>query len=144
VTTEPALATPAHLEASYPAVAASVPEARRSVSRWLCAAQADPLMIGDVELVVSEACTNAVVHGYRDTIHGVFRVHAQRNDGSVCVTVSDDGSGMTPRADSPGLGLGLPLMAALTDRLEVAPASDGSGTVVRMHFSAAGAARRLP
>lgn len=144
VTTEPAAATPADIDASYPAVAGSVPEARRSVSRWLCLLQADPLMIGDVELVVSEACTNAVVHGYRDTIRGIFRVRAQRNNGSVCVTVSDDGSGMAPRADSPGLGLGLPLMAALTDRLEVAPAFDGAGTVVRMHFSAAGAARRIP
>jgi serine/threonine-protein kinase RsbW/stage II sporulation protein AB (anti-sigma F factor) len=113
------------------------------VSRWLHALSADLLMIGDVELVVSEACTNAVVHGFPDTIVGAFRVRAQRTNGSVQVIVSDDGSGMVPRPDSPGLGLGLPLMAALTDRLEIAPALDGSGTVVQMHFSAAGAACRL-
>ena len=32
------------------------------------------------------------------------------------VTVTDDGRGMQPRADSPGLGLGLPTIASLTTR----------------------------
>ena len=130
------------MDASYPAVAASVSEARRALSRWLLSLSADELMRGDVELVVSEACTNVVVHAYRDAVPGTFRVRARSGTDAVCVTVSDDGGGMVPRGDTPGLGLGLPLMASLTDRLEFKEPARGSGTVVCMHFSAAGAAGR--
>jgi serine/threonine-protein kinase RsbW/stage II sporulation protein AB (anti-sigma F factor) len=130
-------------EKSYPAIAASVAIARRAVGRRLHALPEDALMIGDVELAVSEACTNVVLHAYRDREVGAFRVLVQRAVGLVRVTVSDDGSGMKPRPDSPGLGLGLPTMAALTDHLDVGTAGDGTGTVVCMHFSAAGAHARL-
>jgi serine/threonine-protein kinase RsbW/stage II sporulation protein AB (anti-sigma F factor) len=65
-------------------------------------------------------------------------------NGSFLVTVSDDGGGMVPRPDSPGLGLGLPLIASIADQIVIAPPRDGAGTTVCMHFSAAGAASRLP
>jgi anti-sigma regulatory factor (Ser/Thr protein kinase) len=48
------------------------------------------------------------------------------------VAVSDDGVGLTPRADSPGLGLGLPIIAALADRFEVQERA--GGTRVLMGF----------
>jgi len=41
---------------------------------------------------------------------------------------------MLPRADSPGLGLGLPLISQMTDDLQI-EAAEGSGTLLRMHFS---------
>ena len=51
----------------------------------------------------------------------------------VCLTVLDEGSGLAPRVDSPGLGLGLPLIATLAESLEL-----GTGrleeTEVRMTF----------
>ena len=131
------------LDSSYRAVPASVSRARHSVSRWLRGLSADALMSDDIALAVSEACTNVVHHGYRDGRSGGFRVCAQSVDGAVRVTVSDDGGGVVPRPDSPGLGLGLPLMAALTDRLDIGPGDGGTGTVVCMHFTAAGAHRRL-
>ena len=45
----------------------------------------------------------------------------------------DHGRGMMPRADSPGLGVGLPLMASLSESLELSNRADG-GTEVRMAF----------
>ena len=131
------------IDESYPAVPDAVAEARGSVSRWLGALSADLLMSGDIGIAVSEACTNVVLHGYRGEDPGAFRVSAQSVDGAVCVTVSDDGAGILPRSDSPGLGLGLPLMGLLTDELEFATADDGTGTVVTMRFTAAGARGRL-
>ena len=131
------------IDESYPAVPDSVAPARRSVSRWLLALSADELMRGDVGLAVSEACTNVVHHGYRGGGSGAFRVCAESVDGAVVVTVSDDGGGMLPRADSPGLGLGLPLMASLTDQLEITAGDAGTGTVVCRRFTAAGAHGRL-
>ena len=47
------------------------------------------------------------------------------------IVVSDDGSGLTARPDSPGLGLGLPIIAHITDDLVIHDAP-GGGTVVQM------------
>lgn len=129
------------LDDTYPAVPRSVGTARTAVSAWLRADGVSDTTIGDIALAVSEACTNAVVHAYRDPIvaNGVavsFRLVAVSDGPSVRVTVCDDGAGMMPRADSPGLGLGLPVIAALTERLEVSPAPGGRGTVVSMLFAA--------
>jgi serine/threonine-protein kinase RsbW/stage II sporulation protein AB (anti-sigma F factor) len=91
-----------------------------------------------VALAVTEAVTNAVVHAYVDAPEpGEIEVVVQRGseDGSVEILVCDDGRGMLPRTDSPGLGLGLPLVATLADHFEV-QARAGGGTRVRMAFAA--------
>ena len=135
--------SPTSVGERFPAVANSVSAARRLVTGWLRASSADALMVEDIGLAVSEACTNVVMHGYLDGSNGSFSVSAESAGASVRVTVSDEGGGMAPRPDSPGLGLGLPLMAALTDSLEVRPAPDGTGTIVSMLFTVAGARERI-
>jgi anti-sigma regulatory factor (Ser/Thr protein kinase) len=50
------------------------------------------------------------------------------------VLVEDDGTGMMPRTDSPGLGLGLPLIANLANRFDI-HTTDSGGTRVCMWFS---------
>ena len=50
--------------------------------------------------------------------------------------VVDEGRGILPRADSPGLGLGLPLIAQMTESLEVHDRR-GGGTEIRMAFALA-------
>jgi serine/threonine-protein kinase RsbW/stage II sporulation protein AB (anti-sigma F factor) len=49
------------------------------------------------------------------------------------VIVSDEGRGILPRPDSPGLGLGLPLIATLASSLELGT-NDREETEVRMVF----------
>ena len=131
------------VERTYPAVAGNIRPARTAITGWLQGQHADELMIGDVALAVSEACTNAVVHAYRRQAVGDFRVRAERRGDIVSIDVSDDGEGMTPRPDSPGLGVGLPIMAQLTDSFAIRSATQGSGTVVSMTFSPAGALTRV-
>jgi serine/threonine-protein kinase RsbW/stage II sporulation protein AB (anti-sigma F factor) len=53
-------------------------------------------------------------------------------DERLTVVVHDEGRGMLPRPDSPGLGLGLPLIATLAESLELG--TDGGSTEVRMTF----------
>jgi anti-sigma regulatory factor (Ser/Thr protein kinase) len=91
-----------------------------------------------VALAVTEAVTNAVVHAYADaTEPGEIEVVAQRvSEDSLEILVCDDGRGMLPRHDSPGVGLGLPLVATLAESFEV-QARAGGGTQVRMAFAAA-------
>jgi serine/threonine-protein kinase RsbW/stage II sporulation protein AB (anti-sigma F factor) len=60
-------------------------------------------------------------------------VTAGLRDGAITVTVSDEGRGILPRPDSPGLGLGLPLIATLASSLELGT-NDREETEVRMTF----------
>ena len=52
------------------------------------------------------------------------------------IRVCDDGRGMTPRLDSPGLGVGLPIVAKISERFKVEARPTG-GTAVRMFFAVA-------
>jgi len=88
-------------------------------------------MIGDLSLAVSEACTNVVVHAYRDHEQpGPMHITA-RLDGDVLeVTVADEGGGVRPRGDSPGVGLGLQIMARTAESCEVRDAPGGGARLV--------------
>jgi len=91
----------------------------------------------DVALAVSEACTNVVMHAYIDApAPGYLTVEASYQDGELVVSVRDEGRGMLPRTDSPGLGLGLSLIGRLSQRLEIGP-NGACGTEVRLTFLAA-------
>jgi serine/threonine-protein kinase RsbW len=57
---------------------------------------------------------------------------------AIRVVVSDRGSGLAPRADSPGAGLGLPLMAQLSDSVDVRNQA-GGGTAVELMWDDAAA-----
>jgi len=93
-----------------------------------------------VSLAVSEAVTNAVLHAYLDRDEpGPVEVRARCDSDTVVVEVADEGRGMLPRTDSPGLGLGLPLIAQMTESLEVHDRS-GGGTEIRMAFALAASA----
>jgi len=84
---------------------------------------------------VSEAVTNAVVHAFRGRAEGTVIASVTISGAQwVEVLVSDDGSGMAPRDDSPGLGLGLPLIRYLTDQFEHRPPPGSVGTELWMRF----------
>jgi serine/threonine-protein kinase RsbW/stage II sporulation protein AB (anti-sigma F factor) len=90
--------------------------------------------LGSVRLAVSEAATNAVVHAYREeTGDGELRVRAFVDASELVIVVADEGIGLAPRPDSPGLGLGMPLMASVTTRFQVV--SHGAGTEIHMAFA---------
>lgn len=106
-----------------PAVAHSVPVARAAVEDAARDCGLGDDVVGDVRLAVSEAVTNAVIHG---APKGDIRLEAHRLEGELLVLVSDQGQGIRPRPDSPGLGLGLPIIAALADRLELRSCRPGT------------------
>jgi serine/threonine-protein kinase RsbW len=84
-------------------------------------------------LCVSEAVTNVVVHAYRDCDDpGEVEFEARTEDGYLCLYVRDQGVGFTPRVDSPGLGVGLPVIADSAMSIEVRrPESGGTELVMR-------------
>ena len=86
-----------------------------------------------IAVAVTEAVANVIVHAYRDDRRGQVEVALRGCGNCLEVVVTDAGVGMRPRDDSPGLGLGLGLMAALADVFEVTPSNAG-GTAVRLGF----------
>jgi serine/threonine-protein kinase RsbW len=111
----------------------SVRALRQSASDYAERAGAPRRRVSDIALAVSEACTNAVVHAYREQ-PGRLALNGECRNGEIVFRVVDEGEGLCPRADSPGLGLGLPLIARLTDRFEVNTGPAGRGTELCMAF----------
>jgi len=107
----------------------SVPAARHAIS-----ALAEPHQIDQfaVQTVVSELVGNAVVHAYVGREPGPIVVVARVVRGLFVVTVADQGIGMKPRLDSPGLGIGIPLAGKLTHDLRIE--ADDAGTTISASF----------
>ena len=125
------------LDLHLPAVPASCARARLAVREALASV---PVDIAAVGLAVTEAVTNVVVHAYRDRgpadDPGRVRVALTVHGDAAWVVVADEGGGMAPRADSPGLGLGLSLIASLCDELEIEQRDDGTRIHMRFAFDA--------
>ncbi len=94
---------------------------------------------GKMLLAVSEACTNVVVHAYEGEDDGTLEVDACVDGDLLRVVVRDRGVGLRLRPDSPGLGMGLPLIAAVTEQVEIADDGHG-GNELRMTFAVPGPA----
>jgi serine/threonine-protein kinase RsbW len=91
-----------------------------------------------IALCVSEAVTNVVLHAYRDADEPqAVEVEVQKPDDFLCLYVRDRGIGFTPRVDSPGLGLGLPLISNSSSSIEVR-SLDSGGTELAMRFDLLG------
>lgn len=120
------------LELRLPARAENVAVVRHAVGGLGDVLEVSDQMLSDIRLAVTEACTNVVVHAYPES-EGPMWLSATVNDRTLRIVVSDSGRGIVPRADSPGLGLGLPLIATLTHSLELGT-GEGRKTEVRMTF----------
>jgi len=108
----------------------------------MVAAQADFTVaeVDEVKLAVSEAVTNAIVHGYRGDSRQMVRMEAALEDGELVITVTDSGRGIEDVAlamqpavttDPERMGLGFSFMEAHMDQVEVT-SQVGQGTRVVM------------
>jgi serine/threonine-protein kinase RsbW len=122
------------LDAVYPAQPTRVAEIRRDVANIAAIFGADETALLRITLAVSEAATNAILHAYRgNVVEGDVRVLVSHADEFLDVSIRDAGVGMSPRADSPGLGLGLGLMAHEAYQCEIKSSPTG-GTEVVLRF----------
>jgi anti-sigma regulatory factor (Ser/Thr protein kinase) len=121
------------LELKLPARAENVAVVRHAFGGFAEVLTVDEQTLADIKLAVTEACTNVVVHAYDDGEPGSLEVDASIDDGRLTVVIRDSGRGIVPRPDSPGLGLGLPLIATLAESLELGT-DDRDRTEVRMTF----------
>lgn len=131
-----ALEPPDRLELRATADAAVVADLRNAVTQFAVAAGAPSAVAAAVKLAVSEVLSNVVLHAYIDApAAGSLMVEVWTSGDALLVRVCDEGRGMKPRPDSPGLGMGLPLVAQLADDFRVEDPGDGPGMRVAMRFS---------
>ena len=119
-----------------PATASSVPLARRAIAELCERLQLSATETSEVKLAVTEACTNVVLHAYADRPEagGLLEVEAGMEGDRLRVVVRDHGRGVVPRADSPGLGVGMSLIAVLAESVEIRSGGAGTPTEVVMRF----------
>lgn len=129
------------MSVSFPSVSSNEGFARAAVSAF--AAQLDPTLdqLSDLKTAVSEAVTNAIVHGYRETIGKVTITARLYETGKVVVKIRDKGVGiedvekaMEPLYTTGGeerAGLGFAVMQSFCDKVSVR-SQPGKGTTVTL------------
>ncbi|HWI07593.1 MAG TPA: ATP-binding protein [Solirubrobacteraceae bacterium] len=124
------------LEHCLPALPASIGPLRRALTAYAASNGATARQCEDIALAASEALSNVVVHAYVGHDNpGDIRVGAWSDGDEMHVAVCDDGIGMTPRVDSPGLGLGLAIIGRVCDRIRLESDDSACGVCVLMTFA---------
>lgn len=129
------------MKLSFPSKSANEGFARAAVASFC--AQLDPTVeqINDVKTSVSEAVTNCIVHGYRDTF-GVIYITATIKEDTVTIKIADKGVGIedvskamqplfTTDPNGERAGIGFAVMQSFMDSVKVKSAL-GKGTRVVM------------
>lgn len=119
---------------SHRAVPEAVPTARNVVASLAARYGAGWEDLERIRLIVSEAVTNVVVHAYQDESAGNVHITAAVIEDELTVVVSDDGCGLGCAGISPGLGLGLGLIANGCDSLSIVARPFG-GTQLEMRLA---------
>ncbi len=106
-------------------------------------AQLNPTLeeMGDVKVAVSEAVTNAIIHGY-EKAEGMVQIRASIKDREIRIQIQDWGKGIrnieqameplfTTKPEEERSGMGFSFMEAFMDNLEV-ESQEGVGTTITM------------
>jgi anti-sigma regulatory factor (Ser/Thr protein kinase) len=128
----PVAALESDIRLTLPARPENVAVVRHVLGALAEALDLPPAVTADIRLAVTEACTNVVRHAYGDRA-GDIDVVVRPRGRALEVIVADNGRGMGPSPDTSGPGLGLPLMAALADSLEI-QGSATAGSRLMMSF----------
>lgn len=97
--------------------------------------------MAEIKTAVSEAVTNAIIHGYENSV-GMVKLQGKITGRTVEFTVSDDGWGIadvdkareplfTGKPELERSGMGFSIMESFMDRVEI-KSRLGEGTVVKM------------
>ncbi|SOC38150.1 anti-sigma F factor [Ureibacillus acetophenoni] len=125
---------------SFLAVSENESLARMAVTSFV--SQLDPTIdeLSEFKTIVSEAVSNAIIHGYDEDGKGIVTVRAVREGDIISVAVKDEGKGIpdlkkameplyTSKAEMERSGMGFTIMESFADNLQV-ESEPGVGTVV--------------
>ena len=116
--------------------------ARAAVAAFCVQADPSAMDLADVKCAVSEAVTNCIVHGYRDTVGIIYITVRLIGDGTVRIDIKDKGCGIpdvklarqplyTTDAENERSGMGFTVMENFCDKVRVRSIC-GKGTTVTL------------
>jgi serine/threonine-protein kinase RsbW len=94
-------------------------------------------VVADLKLALTEACSNSVRHAYDEGRDGVVQISYLLDGDRMEVEVADDGAGFDPdvieraQEELDEGGLGIAIIRALTDELDIGPNPNGGGSRLR-------------
>lgn len=116
--------------------------ARATVAAFV--AQLDPTIdeLTEIKTVISEAVTNAIIHGYNGDPNGMITIHVKLTDNVVDITIVDEGVGIenvdearqplfTTKPELERSGMGFTIMENFMDEVDI-HSQLGSGTTIRL------------
>ena len=131
-----------NIDLSFSALTQNETFARAVIASF--AAQLNPSIeqLSDLRTAVSEAVTNAIIHGYERDGSKYVKLHATINEDLLTVSVRDEGCGIedvelarkpfyTSKPELERSGMGFAVMEAFMDRVTV-DSAPGKGTTVTM------------
>jgi serine/threonine-protein kinase RsbW len=121
-----------------PAKAEYLVLARLALSGLAHTIELDPEVLADLKLAVTEACANAARHAYEDEGRVTLRLGA--DEGEVRIEIEDEGAGFgfagihaEPEPELlPEDGMGLAIIRAVVDELQVGSGEGGRGTKLQL------------
>ena len=129
------------MELVFDAVSINESLARVAVAAFVTEKNPTLEEISDIKTAVSEAVTNAIIHGYGKNT-GKVRLHCKWEDKVLLMEIEDKGVGIdnvaqameplfTTKPEEDRSGMGFSFMEAFMDELEV-ESTPGEGTLIRM------------
>jgi len=135
------------IEMRFLSIGENVSLSRLAVSAMVSRLDIDLAELDELSVAISEAVSNAIIHGYRNESKHMVALNAELYDKWIRITVSDDGCGIAdiakameanyscPTFNSPGqeerMGLGFSFMQSFMDSVEVSSVV-GKGTIVTL------------
>ena len=127
---------------SFPAKSENEAFARMAASAFVLPGNPTVEELSDIKTAISEAVTNAVLHGYNQDERGIVHMCFEREDTLFTFIISDEGVGIenvekameplyTTRPELERSGMGFAFMEAFMDSLTV-ESEPGKGTKVKM------------
>ena len=115
--------------------------ARVTVAAFMTSLNPTVEEVSDVKTAVSEAVTNAIIHGYDNEVQNIY-IRCRIEEKTLYLEIEDRGKGIedvekameplfTTKPELERSGMGFSFMEAFTDHLEVI-SSPGKGTIVKM------------
>ena len=131
------------MQVKLPALSVNEGMARAMVAAFVSQADPNVTELADIKCAVSEAVTNCIVHGYRDSTGYIILTVSILSGRVIKIEVKDKGCGIpdvkqarqplfTTDAAGERSGMGLTVMESFTDRLRVT-SKVGKGTTVTMY-----------
>ena len=128
------------IELKFSALIENEPFIRTAIAAFILPLNPDIDELSEVKTIVSEAVSNAIIHGYEYDSSKEVYIKAKINDNSLEVTVQDYGIGIddinqamkfnfTTKPDQERAGMGCSIMQTLSDKFNIRSQKDIGTTI---------------